>query len=152
MVRGQFLAPRSAYWLWGVCLGLLFLFWWMVEYAARLRAKLTPNVEVRFLKEGCLVHTPVSMGTINRDGGTEIRQTEGVWIRARVDCISGKGPSVSAAHLIKAKKRVGVGMNKKGEVILDGLILPWANIGQNPANLILAPLHVATSRCQRRDA
>lgn len=122
-------------WAIGAMVALGLLFWWMVEYAVRLRSQLAPKLCVEFKPDsGGIVMTPIKETKQIFDplsGAIKEVKTEyqAVYVRGLVTAATEKEVGACSAYLTGIRKKDPKTMQYTATQYLDDIQLNWSHIG-----------------------
>ena len=134
--RGMTALTGIPTWAIGVTVGLALLFWWMLEYAVRLRGSLSPKLRVEFRPDsGGIIQTPIKQTkrTIDRNTNNVTEETteyQAVYVRGLVTATADKAVSDCMAYLTGVRKKDPNTGQYAATQYLDDLQLPWSHIGR----------------------
>ena len=139
-------------WAWGPFLAAFLLAWWFLEYAVKLRRRLTPAIDLHFFPDGG-GKIRVREEITNPLTGALIASYQTVQIRIQCKPLGDKAPRNCAAFLTAVEKIKSDG-GKETAALPDGVQLPWSGTRPGVEEIDLpigVPRHCAIFKATEKD-
>jgi len=118
-------------WIVGLTVLFALFWWWMLEYAVRLRRQLAPKLSLSFDENGGRTITPEKQ---KNETGATVDEWQTLYLRVCATALSTKTVENCSAYLVSIEKQDNAGVFHKTH-FTDPMQLPWSHIGIHEINI-----------------